>query len=234
MQRLCSEERWGLGAEEDMSFGQVDWSDELATGVENFDLSTTVCNEEEEEEEICVADEVANKNNEWDARTPDLSLQAYSWLPHSTWTAVHPVTPMAYKPMHPVMPMACQPLFPHYSSPQTPDLRHIARQGTKRLRSESSCVGDLSHVRPKSARKLKRQDQTAAVAAVHVPLPNLAMLEHVSSFPCYPRNVRPNHFPVRTTVLPCCKFTSKHSKEGCKRKPSIVKHKRGHLASAAC
>ena len=89
-----------------------------------------------------------------------LSLQAHFWLPRSPWTAVHPVMLMAYKPL---MPVACQPLFPHYSDFQTPDLRHIARQRTKRLWSESLCVDDLSLVRPKS----KRRDQTAAVAAVH-------------------------------------------------------------------
>lgn len=277
-QRFCSEERWDFGVEEDLSFVQVDWLDELATDVESLGSSTTVSgNEEEDEEEICCANEVATKHDEWDAKTTNLGVQEHSWAPlyrtmpsygepahqparyafnvHGDQTRL-PVRPLAmdglqrspWTALHPVMPMAYQPLLPYYSGPQTTDLRQNVKQapGTKRLWSEDFSVDDPSHVRPKSARiSSKRQDQmhleaeaaavqaaaaAAAAAAVHVPLPNMAMLEHVSSLPCCPRNVRPSHFPVRTTILPCCKFTSKQSKQGCKGELSVVTHKRGHLA----
>lgn len=173
---------------------------------------------------------------------------AMEGLQRSPWTSLNPVMPMAY-----------QPLLPYYSGPQTTDLRHSVKPqttdlchsvkqapGTKRPWSEDFSFDVLSHARPKSARiSSKRQDQmhlaaeaaavqaaaaTAAAAGILGPLPNMAMLEHVSSLPCCPRNVRPSHFPVKTTILPCCKFTSKQSKQGCKGGLSVVTHKRGHLA----
>lgn len=114
--------------------------------------------------------------------------------------------------------------------------------GLKRFCSEDFDV-DLDAARPKSRRIWsKRQDQilveaeaaavaaaSAAAAAIHVPHPSVALLEQTSA-QIMSRAVRPSHLAAKTTILPCCKFTSKHSKQGCKGDLSIVAHKRGYLA----
>lgn len=42
-QRFCSEERWDFGVEEDLSFVQVDWLDEVSLRVFFCNLCTDLC-----------------------------------------------------------------------------------------------------------------------------------------------------------------------------------------------
>jgi hypothetical protein len=100
--------------------------------------------------------------------------------------------------------------------------------------------------RPKSARISSKRTQdllrieaeaaatasaAAAVAAV-APLPppsNAPVVEQVSPSCCPPTN-RASQLPCKTTILQCCKFTSKQTQQACKGQLTIVPHKRGHLA----
>ena len=45
-----------------------------------------------------------------------------------------------------------------------------------------------------------------------------------------PPTNRASQLPCKTTVLQCCKFTSKQTQQACKGQLTIVPHKRGHLA----
>jgi len=146
-----------------------------------------------------------------------------------------------------VMPMTwAGPMIPYYNGPQPAALQLPTKTlvGMKRFCTEDFDV-DLDAVRPKSRRIWsKRQDQilveaeaeaaataaAAAAATIHVPHPSVAMLDQTSA-QMLSRAVRPSHHQAaKTTILPCCKFTSKHSKQGCKGELSIVTHKRGYLA----
>ena len=121
--------------------------------------------------------------------------------------------------------------------------------GTKRLCpvefSEHDYFYEPLVSRPKSARiSSKRQDQVrieeaaqaaAAAAAVTasaataiivpLPLPNVTVLEQVSLNCCGPASRQ-----FSTTILQCCKFTSKQTQQACKGHLTVVTHKRGHLA----
>ena len=103
--------------------------------------------------------------------------------------------------------------------------------------------------RPKSARISSKRTQdllrieaaavasASAAAAVpsipHVPTPaSVAVLEQARPLVCQPAaNRASQHQPGgKTTILQCCKFTSKQTQAACKGQLTIVLHKRGHLA----
>jgi len=143
----------------------------------------------------------------------------------------------------------------HYASapynclpgPAVMDFKH---QPVKRLCPieflEHDYVYEAFAPRPKSARISSKRTQdllrieaeaaatasaAAAVAAI-APLPppsNAPVLEQVSPSCCPPTN-RASQLPCKTTILQCCKFTSKQTQQACKGQLTIVPHKRGHLA----
>jgi len=99
--------------------------------------------------------------------------------------------------------------------------------------------------RSKSARiSSKRQDQiymgTAAspalevLVAVPVALKTECASNKAQPQPSVSFSARPSatHSICKTTILQCCKFTSKQTQQACKGQLSIVTHKRGHLAVA--
>lgn len=122
--------------------------------------------------------------------------------------------------------------------------------GAKRLAVEfldQEYVYEAFAPRPKSARISSKRTQdllrieaeaaasasaAAAVVSAMPPLPapsSAAVLDRVNPSCCPPAN-RTNHLPCKTTILQCCKFTSKQTQQACKGQLTIVPHKRGHLA----
>ena len=106
---------------------------------------------------------------------------------------------------------------------------------------------DAFSPRPKSARISGKRTQdllrieaaavasasAAAAIALIPPVPSpssVAALEQARPLVFQPAANRASQTGGKTTILQCCKFTSKQTQQACKGQLTIVPHKRGHLA----
>ena len=129
--------------------------------------------------------------------------------------------------------------LPHYSRGDAAILPINA--GEKRTHpvnfdADLACGRRSKSARISSKRKDEIYKETAASPAPGVIVAmktecasNKAQQESSVCFPARPSAPQSN---CKTTILQCCKFTSKHTQQACKGQLSIVTHKRGHLAVA--